>query len=94
MKHVQTLARRAAAGNALAQQALEALLFVPHHLRRRPRIESIHRRIGSKFRQGIKMSSKTHRVMKTFDTDTTPTDYGFDRLMMLRARKERRDARV
>lgn len=92
MKHLNELRAKAIAGDKLAAAALEAEMFIPHHLRGSDKLEAIHRRIGTTFKTGVHVTAKTHEAVKCRVSETVASDYGLDRLQMLKDRRERRAA--
>jgi len=98
-QHIKTLQAAVLAGDKLAAKALEALLFVPHHLRRARgglRLRSGYSGHADNaypkpaFKQGLMVTAKTLQARKTIDTITISPDYGLDRLQMLKTRREAR----
>jgi hypothetical protein len=105
MKHLRELQVAAVAGDVMAQQALESELFVAHHLRQGDPARNRFARRGYSgcksrpyenvgFKRGMAITAKTLQSRRSIDHGSISPDYGFDRLQMLKDRKERRDARV
>lgn len=95
MKHLNELRVKALAGDRMAQQALERETYVPHHLRRiGTAIDRYLKRSGVSFKQGLAITAKTLKPRRTRDAVTIDPDYGYDRLQMLKDRRERRAARL
>lgn len=94
IKHLNELRVKALAGDVLAAKALEAATFVPHHLRQPDPLGALHRRIGTKFKDGVHITAKTLKAVRVRVAATISPDYGLDRLQMLKDRRERREARA
>lgn len=93
MKHLNELRVKALAGDRMAQTALERETFVPHHLRRiGTAIDIAHKRIGTKFKDGLHVTAKTLKGVRCTVATSVSPDYGLDRLQMLKDRRERRAA--
>jgi len=91
MKHLNELRVKAMAGDKIAQSTLEAELYVPHHLRARgSKLDAIHRRLGTTFKQGVHVTAKTLQAVRCRVAVSVSPDYGLDRLQMLKDRRERR----
>ena len=105
MKHLRELQVKAASGDRLAAAALDAAIYVPHHQRTPdPARNRLTRRgySGCKsrpyenvgFKRGMAITAKTLQTRATSDHASISPDYGFDRLQMLKDRRERREARA
>ena len=98
LKHLNELRVKAMAGDKLAAERLAAETFIPHHLRKRNPLKSRtgYSLLGGKHEpirlvKGVHVTAKTHAGVSCRQTSTMPSDYGLDRLQMLKDRRARRE---
>lgn len=91
-KKLNELRVKAVAGDVMAQKALEAAMFVPHHLRRPDRLGSIHRRMGTRLVQSTHITAKAHKAVPCYASVSIKIEDRVARLQMLKDRRERREA--
>lgn len=93
--HLNQLRVKALSGDRMAQQQLAAELWVPHHNRRSPGLLArIHAKLGTVVKQGLHITAKTKKPMRSVDSVSMDPNYGLDRLQMLVDRRMRRDERL
>jgi hypothetical protein len=90
MKHLNELRVKAMAGDRLAAAQLEAETFIPFHLRQPDPLGALHRRMGTRLKQGVHVTAKTLQAVRCLVSDRVNPDYGLDRLQMLKDRRDRR----
>jgi hypothetical protein len=102
MKHLNELRVAAMAGDKAAIAALDSATYVPPHLRQPDPLGALHRKRGysllggkhipTTFKRGVHVTSKTVKAVACSVSTNIHPDYGFDRLQMLKDRRERRAA--
>jgi len=99
MKNALNILGAAASAAALAATDLAAAMPAPRFVERGDPLLKLYRRRGysgdksrphvheNNFKRGLALTAKTHKARDTIDHISVPSDYGYDRLAMLKNRR-------